>query len=86
MSEDEAVVKIYCSTSRFNEKGEVIQTLIFWLPTRYDIRNEMFLVTVGLSRSCDKGTRPWGILEGIGFFFNVILTFSFSLQLLFVPD
>lgn len=54
MSFKEAIIGVYCyAIPRVIDGGEIL-VLVFWLHTLHDIRNEMFLAAVGLSRSCDK--------------------------------
>lgn len=55
MSREEAVAGIYLSTTPRIHSGDLAYVPSNWLPTRHDIRNEMFLAAVGLSCNCDKG-------------------------------
>lgn len=62
MSHEEAVVGIYISTTPMIATGDVAYVPSNWLPTRHDLRDEIFLAAVGLSCSCNKGkvlTQPW---------------------------
>ncbi|KMT13508.1 hypothetical protein BVRB_4g082880 [Beta vulgaris subsp. vulgaris] len=54
MSREEAVVGVYLSTTPRIVTGDLAYVPSNWLPTYHKIRNEMFLVAVSLSRSCDK--------------------------------
>lgn len=57
MSRQEAVAGIYFSMTPWTFSGDLSYVPQYWLPTRREVRNEMFLAAAGLSNgcSCDKG-------------------------------
>lgn len=74
MSQEEAVVGIDLSTTPRTAARDLAYVPSNWLPTRYEMRNEMFLAAVGFSRSCNKGNF---LIKYVWIYFNTkILTFS----------
>lgn len=74
MSREKAMVGIYLSTTPRIVIGDLTYVLSNWLPTRYEIHNEMFLAAAGLGRSCNKDNF---LLSSVWIYFNAkFLTFS----------